>query len=35
MDSFIVYNDIGLEEEVSDMESQSRKTKDVKLKAEK
>jgi len=31
MDSFILYNDIYLEEEVSDMESQSSKTMDVKL----
>lgn len=33
MDSFIQYNDICLEEEVSNMEIQSSKTEDVKLKS--
>jgi len=34
MDSFILYNDICLEEEMSDIESQSKKIEDVKLKTE-
>lgn len=35
MDYFILYNDICVEEEVIELESKSRKTKDVKLNARK